>query len=161
MNDVVMEQMAECVHENVIISLRDGRKRKGFIDVFESRFDNDSEASVFIIEETGIGLLLEESDIASVTIDPNRTDMRTCAPNAQRHKCPVCGKSVFWGRSTTYDICVICGWEDDRYMEDEPDDYSGANEMSLNEYRAAYQAGWRPSYLYENADDGCKLTGGA
>lgn len=153
MNDDILEQVADYDQESVIISLRDGRKLKGFIDVLESWFGIDGVVSLFIVEETGVGLVLEKSDIESVAIDPNKTGVRNCVPNAQRHECPVCGKTVFWGELSTYDICVICGWEDDRVMENGPDDDAGANEMSLNEYRAAYQAGWRPSYLYED-DDG-------
>lgn len=68
------------------------------------------------------------------------------------HKCPVCGKYEFdsWN---SYDICPECGWEDDSMQEEAPDDDLGANGMSLNEYKADYESGWRPVWLQEKTDD--------
>ena len=43
--------------------------------------------------------------------------------------CPTCGEYKFKG---LYDICPICGWENNDYQKDYPED-GGANEMSLNE----------------------------
>ena len=63
-------------------------------------------------------------------------------------KCPVCGKHEFssWN---SYEICPECGWEDDSMQEVTPDDDLGANGMSLNEYKAKYESGWRPEWLDE------------
>lgn len=63
------------------------------------------------------------------------------------HPCPVCGKYTFEG-ICSFDICPECGWQDDR-IDTDLDDYEGANEMSLPEYRAAYQSGWRHPGLLE------------
>lgn len=63
-----------------------------------------------------------------------------------KHKCPVCGSYEFPSHDS-YDICPECGWEDDWLQEKEPDNDTGANDMSLNEYRAAYKGGWRPGWL--------------
>lgn len=62
------------------------------------------------------------------------------------HKCPVCQKHTFkeWN---SYDVCPECGWEDDSMQEVEPDDDVGANMMSLNEYKAKYESGWRADWL--------------
>lgn len=54
--------------------------------------------------------------------------------------CPVCGKYKF-EREDWYEVCPVCGWEDDPLQRDEPDYSGGANDMSLNEYRAAWEAG--------------------
>lgn len=64
------------------------------------------------------------------------------------HKCPICGKTEFPERGS-FDICSECGWEDDLIQTDDPDEEAGANIMSLNEYKTAYDSGWRPDWLAE------------
>ena len=66
-----------------------------------------------------------------------------------KHLCPVCGKYEFDSYSS-YDICDNCGWEDDGFQEENPDEENCANEMSLNQYKAAYESGWRPDWLTED-----------
>ncbi len=56
------------------------------------------------------------------------------------HTCPVCGKYEFEGYGS-FDVCEVCGWEDDSTQENNPDEDGGANHMSLNEARAAYKEG--------------------
>lgn len=51
--------------------------------------------------------------------------------------CPVCGKFYV----DEYDICKNCGWENDPVQFQKPDFPGGANEMSLNQAKNAYQAG--------------------
>ena len=55
-------------------------------------------------------------------------------------KCPVCGKYDF-ARKDDFDVCDVCGWENDGLQEDDPDYKGGANAMSLNEAREAYRHG--------------------
>lgn len=62
------------------------------------------------------------------------------------HKCPVCGKMEF-PEIGSFDIYTECGWEDDLIQTDDPDEEAGANMMSLNKYKAAYESGWRPDWL--------------
>lgn len=40
-----------------------------------------------------------------------------------------------------HDICTNCNWEDDPFQSRNPDRKGGANKMSLNEAREAYQQG--------------------
>lgn len=40
-----------------------------------------------------------------------------------------------------HDICPNCNWEDDPFQYKNPDRKGGANRMSLNEAREAYQQG--------------------
>ena len=62
------------------------------------------------------------------------------------HKCPVCGQYEFKCRSS-FDICRVCGWQDDGYQEDFPDEELCGNNMSLNQYREFYATNGRPEWL--------------
>ncbi|MDO4285377.1 MAG: CPCC family cysteine-rich protein [Eubacteriales bacterium] len=53
--------------------------------------------------------------------------------------CPCCGKHRF-KEEGFYEICPVCGWEDDPLQRDEPDFEGGANDESLNQARARYLA---------------------
>lgn len=54
--------------------------------------------------------------------------------------CPVCGKHHF-EEEDFFEVCPICGWEDDGVQRDDPDYEGGANKMSLNQARAAWKPG--------------------
>lgn len=55
-------------------------------------------------------------------------------------KCPVCGKYEF-EEDGDFDICPICGWENDGVQNDDHDYTGGANKMSVNQARKAYKEG--------------------
>lgn len=50
------------------------------------------------------------------------------------YKCPCCHRNVF-KELHCYEICPVCGWEDDPIQFDDPDFSAGANDLSLNDYR--------------------------
>ena len=50
------------------------------------------------------------------------------------HFCPVCGKYIF-SEQNSFEICPICGWEDDSLQLKNPDYDGGANNESLNDFR--------------------------
>lgn len=52
--------------------------------------------------------------------------------------CPVCGKYRF---DSEDDICQICNWIHDGYQEENPDEDSLVNIMSLNEAKKAWTEG--------------------
>lgn len=54
--------------------------------------------------------------------------------------CPCCNNKTL-EYPDFYNICDICGWEDDPGQHENPNDNIGANKMSLNEARKAYKAG--------------------
>lgn len=57
----------------------------------------------------------------------------------KRYPCPCCGFLTLFGPTRgTFDICQVCGWEDDAVQFDNPDFPGGANYPSLNEARANY-----------------------
>ncbi len=58
----------------------------------------------------------------------------------EKHKCPVCGETVF-DEYASYDICEVCGWEDDPIQYQDHDYKGGANKMSVNEAKEAYKKG--------------------
>ena len=49
--------------------------------------------------------------------------------------CPVCGKYTFI-EDDNFEICPVCGWEDDGIQRDDPDYAGGANHLSLNQYKS-------------------------
>lgn len=57
-----------------------------------------------------------------------------------KHKCPVCGQYEF-PEYNSYDICEVCGWEDDAQQEENPDEDCCANQMSLNQAKEAWKNG--------------------
>ena len=58
----------------------------------------------------------------------------TCDPELL---CPCCGQYAFEEKGA-YEICPVCGWEDDPYQRRNPDFAGGANTLSLNEARRYY-----------------------
>ena len=58
------------------------------------------------------------------------------------NKCPVCGKTYLYETYLyEYEICPVCGWENDPIQMDKPDLEGGANRMSLNQAITAYKKG--------------------
>lgn len=66
MSDQILSAMEDCEQQNVVVSLSDGKELHGFVDVFESRYDNDGEASICFAGDDGEMLILEESDIVAI-----------------------------------------------------------------------------------------------
>ena len=66
-------------------------------------------------------------------------------PEPTPHKCPVCGEYEFEDECS-YDICPVCGWEDDDWFEG-----GGANEMSLEEAKEDFAKKRKnnPQYKWE------------
>lgn len=65
-----------------------------------------------------------------------------------KYTCPVCGYFTFKESPGSYDICYICGWEDDevqlRFI-----DQPGANRLSLKDYQRKYL---EPSWVRKAKD---------
>lgn len=54
-----------------------------------------------------------------------------------RRLCPVCKKHQFIEKGK-FEICPICGWEDDPVARQDPAYVGGANKISLEEARERY-----------------------
>ena len=72
--------------------------------------------------------------------------------NKKGQMCPVCGKHQF-EEDDNFEICPVCGWEDDGIQRDDPDYDGGANDLSLNQYREKYESGWRPEWLESDEEE--------
>ncbi|WP_310633350.1 CPCC family cysteine-rich protein [Paraburkholderia sp.] len=59
--------------------------------------------------------------------------------NEDRFPCPCCNSLTLSGRGD-YEICEVCGWEDDPVQSGDPTFAGGANQSSLNEARTRWQA---------------------
>lgn len=61
--------------------------------------------------------------------------------------CPVCRRCSFEEKGG-YEICPVCGWEDDPVQRKDPDFAGGANKLSLNKAREEWL-----KQLYLETDD--------
>lgn len=50
------------------------------------------------------------------------------------HKCPCCSSDSI-DEPGNYELCGVCGWEDDPSQEAHPDMTGGSNDMSLEQAR--------------------------
>lgn len=55
-------------------------------------------------------------------------------------KCPVCGRYEL-ERENDFEICEVCGWENDGIQMDNPDEENCANQMSFNQAHKAWAEG--------------------
>ena len=55
----------------------------------------------------------------------------------QNKLCACCGKPSL-PVDSAFEICPVCGWQDDDIQNADPDFAGGANEMSLNQAKDAY-----------------------
>jgi cold shock CspA family protein len=65
------------------------------------------------------------------------------SPKPDAFRCPVCGAEVD-GEPRAYEICDVCGWEDDPVQYDDPSSL-GANAESLNNARITWKRSERSS----------------
>ncbi len=62
-------------------------------------------------------------------------------PDEKKYPCPVCGALTLSEPDRSYDICTVCGWEEDGYQKDYPDDTGPNDEWTLNAAKKAWAAG--------------------
>jgi len=60
--------------------------------------------------------------------------MSTAKTNCDFRLCPCCGSKVVTTPGE-YEICDVCGWEDDPVQSADPNYAGGANKLSLNQAR--------------------------
>jgi hypothetical protein len=59
--------------------------------------------------------------------------------NQELLPCPCCGSLVLASLGS-YEICSVCGWEDDPIQSTEPEYAGGANKLSLTQARNGWIA---------------------
>lgn len=62
-------KVADAITPRTTLVYKDGGRVKGFIDTYESRYDNDGEASVCFAGENGDMLIVEEHELADVIVE--------------------------------------------------------------------------------------------
>ena len=61
------------------------------------------------------------------------------SPKEERYPCVCCGSLTMEEQPPgTYQVCPVCGWEDDKAQYRDPDYAGGANEMSLNQAKEVW-----------------------
>lgn len=53
--------------------------------------------------------------------------------------CQCCGFSTL-PLGSVYEICALCGWQDDLVQNNDPSYAGGANELSLRDYRERWES---------------------
>ena len=56
----------------------------------------------------------------------------------KNRKCACCGLYDLT-EGSMFEICPVCGWEDDSFQNDNPDFEGGANDLSLNQAKKLYK----------------------
>jgi hypothetical protein len=49
--------------------------------------------------------------------------------------CPACGFLTNDSKKGQYNICAVCGWEDDPVQSKDPNFKGGANDLCLNDFK--------------------------
>jgi Cysteine-rich CPCC len=72
---------------------------------------------------------------------PDRFLQKPDEPPLGAYPCPCCGFITLEEEPPgTYEICRMCGWEDDPVQANDPGYRGGANGDSLREHRAAFES---------------------
>ena len=68
----------------------------------------------------------------------------------KKYPCPICGTECLSEESGSFDVCPVCGWEEDGYQKRHPDDTGPNDHWTLNEAKKAWANGeslfdWHPN----------------
>lgn len=67
-NEQILALMEQSEQHHIEYTDTNGVVRRGFVDVYESRYENDGEASICFAGDEGEMLIVEESDIVNIEI---------------------------------------------------------------------------------------------
>jgi len=58
--------------------------------------------------------------------------------NINKKQCSCCGEKTL-DKDSIFEICSVCGWQDDEFQNENPDYAGGANEINLNQAKKQYR----------------------
>lgn len=57
------------------------------------------------------------------------------------YPCPVCGKKCYTEPQYSFEICPVCGWEDDLYQLQHPNERGANGHWTLSDAQEAWKKG--------------------
>ncbi len=123
-DEEVWEGMDEGAKTRTKTMLDDMHKRK--IDMADG---------IFVINKDGY---IGDSTRSEIVYAASRGKLIRYLEEEPEKICPCCGK-FFFSEKNAWEICPVCGWEDDPSQRRDPDLAGGANRLSLREAKTAYQ----------------------
>lgn len=71
----------------------------------------------------------------------------------KKFPCPICGTKCLSEERGSFDICPVCGWEEDGYQQKYPDEAGPNDYWTLTEARKAWENGETLFERYPNPKD--------
>ncbi|WP_369384304.1 CPCC family cysteine-rich protein [Oscillibacter ruminantium] len=68
----------------------------------------------------------------------------------KKYPCPICGAMCMSEPKGSFDICPVCGWEDDYVGRDYPNDPGMNGDWSINQAKKAWASGETIKKNYPN-----------
>lgn len=59
----------------------------------------------------------------------------------EKFPCPICGTRYLEEQFGSFEICPVCGWEEDGYQQRHPDETGPNKHWTLNEAKKAWECG--------------------
>lgn len=67
--------------------------------------------------------------------------------------CRCCKEGLIEAEIDSFDVCSVCGWEDDEGQNEDPDLEGGANGESLNQYRKWFEEQRKQDPTWKYSED--------
>ena len=61
--------------------------------------------------------------------------------NATLYPCPICGEMTLSSEEYSFDICKVCGWQEDGLQQKHPDELGPNKQWTLNAAKDAWKNG--------------------
>ena len=110
-------------------------RTKAMLDDMHRRKIDLAEA-IFVVNEGGY---IGESTASEIAYAARTGKNIYFLEEPEERRCPCCNL-YFFREKNAYEICPVCGWEDDPLQRREEDFTGGANAPSLREARQAFRA---------------------